>query len=718
MTDLEQGVGGPSKTRSSRVNSSASQSNSPARRLRASSSASASGSGSGSAPHAHETTPLLSAPPLAQRPSYRKRALSKSIVVESNSNRYWTRVAAGVLGLVLLVTGVVLIILRSEGKLGRSRGDEGDSDGGGPNDTPDYSRLPPAKPGLRNPNYLVSGRNGAVATEVEVCSQIGVDVLKENGTATDAAIASAICIGVTNMFSAGIGGGGFMVVRPSTSHVNLNPRCTEPIAIDFRETAPSGSSATMFSPRPDDPSFDAARASKIGGLAVGVPGELRGLEAAYERCGGGVSWERLFAPSVELARKSKVGRELARRLNAAPFGGASMSAWMLEEEGWRELFAPDGELLKEGEILRRVAYADTLETIGRQGASVFYEGEFAESMIATVQAAGGILTLDDLRSYSAIVLPARQETYRNRTYYTGHYPSGGPIITHLLNVLEGFPSFVDEGRTGLSTHRFVEALKFAFGARTEVGDPAYIKNSHRLSEIPTREYADRVRANITDERTHTLEYYHPHFDIKEDHGTTHLSTVDRWGSSVSLTSTVNLIFGSRVMDKKTGVILNDEMDDFATPGIQDAFGLRHQPCRFDRTASPFNYPAPGKRPLSSTAPMIMDSTEGEVWLSLGGSGGSRIFGAVAQVLLNLDFGYDLGNAVEQSRVHDQLSPAYVSIESGFRDDLIDALKGRGHNTTVFDVNLGIAEVQAVMRDSSGRFFATSDSRKNGIPAAY
>ncbi|KDE06740.1 gamma-glutamyltransferase [Microbotryum lychnidis-dioicae p1A1 Lamole] len=706
MTDLEQGTGGLLTTRPSRVNSLASSSNSPARRLRASSSASV--SGSGSAPHAHEGTPLLSGALLAQRPSYRKRALSKSIVVESNSNRYWTRVAAGGLGLVLLVTGVVLIILRSEGKLGGSRGDEGDSDGG-PNDTPDYSRLPPAKPGLRNPNYLVSGRNGAVATEVDICSNIGVDVLKENGTATDAAIASAICIGVTNMFSAGIGGGGFMVIRPSTSHANFNPRCTEPIAIDFRETAPSGSSATMFSPRLDDPSFDAARASKIGGLAVGVPGELRGLEAAYERCGGGVTWERLFAPSVELARKSKVGRELARRLNAAPFGGASMGAWMLEEEDWRAIFAPGGELLKEGEILRRKAYAETLETIGQQGAGVFYEGEFAESMVASVRAAGGILTVDDMRSYSAIVLPARQETYRNRTYYTGHYPSGGPIITHLLNILEGFPKYIDEGRTGLSTHRFVEALKFAFGARTEVGDPAYIKNSHRLSEIPTREYADRVRVNITDERTHTLEHYHPHFDIKEDHGTTHLSTVDRWGSSVSLTSTVNLIFGSRVMDKKTGVIMNDEMDDFATPGIQDAFGLR---------PSPFNYPAPGKRPLSSTAPMIMDSPDGEVWLSLGGSGGSRIFGAVAQVLLNLDFGYDLGNAVEQSRVHDQLSPAYVSIESGFREDLIEVLKERGHNTTVFDVNLGIAEVQAVMRDSNGRFFATSDSRKNGIPAAY
>lgn len=163
-----------------------------------------------------------------------------------------------------------------------------------------------------------------------------------------------------------------MVIRPSKSHKNLNPRCSEPISIDFRETAPSASYPTMFSPRPDDPTFDPARASKIGGLAIGVPGEIRGLEAAYKACGGGVSWARLFQPSADLARKSHVGKELARRLSWAPFG-EPLSSWMLAESDWRALFAPEGTLLKEGEVLKREAYAVTLETIGREGADVFYK---------------------------------------------------------------------------------------------------------------------------------------------------------------------------------------------------------------------------------------------------------------------------------------------------------------------------------------------------------
>lgn len=161
-----------------------------------------------------------------------------------------------------------------------------------------------------------------------------------------------------------------MVIRPSTSSPSFNPLCSEPISIDFREIAPAASSPHMFSPRPEDPSFDSARASKIGGLAVGVPGELRGFEAAYKLCGGGVSWERLVQPSADLARESKIGLELARRL-ARPV----LSGFMLQEEHtqWGEMFAPDGDFLTAGGILRREKFAKTLETIGREGPGAFYE---------------------------------------------------------------------------------------------------------------------------------------------------------------------------------------------------------------------------------------------------------------------------------------------------------------------------------------------------------
>ncbi|BGP09746.1 hypothetical protein JCM10049v2_005619 [Rhodotorula toruloides] len=721
-----------------------------------------------------ERTPLLAPPPLpsdssappspngstatlspsASRPSYRQRALSRAsgnplplaagptdddpaVLAEAEAEvaiarrrarrRVWAkRVLLGVLGF-LLLAGIVLSIVLPLTVGRRGRGGGGGGEGGKKKkDTPDMTHLPPPKPGARNPSYLVSGWNGAVASEEERCSRMGVDVLRENGTGVDAAITTALCIGVVNSFSSGIGGGGFMVIRPpsSTRHglpatydASRNPRCTHPISIDFRETAPLASHPNMFtaSARPDDPSWDPNRASKVGGLAVGVPGELRGFQAAYEVCGGGVSWERIFRPVVQLAREFRVGKELQRRLNARWSGGEegpTISEWMKDEEDWRAMFMRPGgnEFLQEGDIVRREAYARTLEKLGKEGADVFYEGEIADRIVETVRKDGGILSKDDMRSYKAVVRRAKEGAYRGRKYYTGSYPSGGPIIRMLLNVLDGYADFVDAGRTGLAEHRFIEAMKFAFAARTNVGDPPFVDNAAKLAEIPTRKYADAVRGNITDDRTHKLSYYEPRFDIKEDHGTTHLSVIDQWGGAVALTTTVNLIFGSRLMDKETGIILNDEMDDFATPGLPDAFGLR---------PSPFNYPAGGKRPLSSIAPLIMDhANSDDVYLSLGGSGGSRIFGAVAQTLLNLDWGHDLSSAVEAPRVHHQLLPAYVSIESTFRPDLVKELKARGHDVTLFDINLGIAEVQAVMRDRDGRFFAASDSRKNGVPAAF
>ncbi|GAA5937568.1 hypothetical protein JCM10213_008396 [Rhodosporidiobolus nylandii] len=716
-----------------------------------------------------ERSPLLTTGSPA-RPSYRQRALSRAsgnplplapdspvfngnggelpeLAADARARRRRTLVKRAVLALLvfLLVAGIVLSIVLplTIGRRGKKGGRGEDKK------VPDMTKLPPPKPGARNPAYMVSGWEGAVASEEERCSKIGVEVLRENGTAVDAAIATALCVGVVNSFSSGIGGGGFLVIRPpSTSQLSAfspstvpsaystNPRCTEPISIDFREAAAAASFASMFTPQSNlshlFPDGNHALASKVGGLSVGVPGELRGFEAAYNACGGGVPWSRLFEPAAQLAREFEVGPELHRRLTSRFFDdGPTLSEWMkdIDQEvygDWRGTFMADGgkEFLQRGDVVRRPQYADTLAALGLHGADAFYEGEIAEALVNSVQNAGGLLTLEDFRRYRAVVRKAEVGEYRGRKYYTGAYPGGGPVLRMLLNVLDGYKSFADDGQTGLGEHRFIEALKFAFAARTEVGDPDFIpENKDKLAEIPTRKYANEVRRNITDDRTHPLAYYHPRFDIHENHGTTHMSAMDRWGGAVSLTTTVNLIFGSRVMDQETGVILNDEMDDFASPGTPDAFGL---------APSPFNYPAPYKRPLSSTSPLIMDhpssgrhstrsssaANDAGAWLAIGGSGGSRIFGAVAQTLLNLDWGHDVSASIEAPRVHHQLLPDYVSVESTFRPDLLDDLRSRGHNLTLFDINLGIAEVQAVMRDREGRFFAASDSRKNGVPAAF
>lgn len=540
--------------------------------------------------------------------------------------------------------------------------------------------------GPRNPAYLVKVRSGAVASENKLCSDIGVHVLKDGGNAVDSAIATTFCIGVVNMFSSGLGGGGFMTVRiPSSSPGKASDMYT----IDFRETAPSSANATMYVGKPE--------LAKFGGLAVGVPGELRGLEEAHRRWGT-LSWKRLIEPSIALAQGWKVDRELAKRITWYP-------DLMLKNPAWSAIFAPTGKFLRQGEVIRRTNLSLTLATIANKGAGAFYKGPIADSIVLKVQETGGILTHTDLEKYTVQVRPALQGVYRGRKVFTSHAPTSGPVLLHMLNLIENFDM---KERTSLNVHRLVEVLKFGFAARTKVCDPLFNNSTYRIGEISTKAYADTILGNITDDQTHPPEYYKPEYDVLVDHGTSHSSVVDKNGMAVSLTSTINLIFGSQILDPNTGIILNNEMDDFSTPGVPNAFGL--QP-------SPYNYPEPGKRPLSSTAPTIMEREDGSFFLALGGSGGSRIFGALFQVLLNLDWGLNLSDAIEFGRLHDQLFPLRLDADDVYPPDILKDLKGRGHNITVSDVNRVAAVVQAVMRE--GEFiFAASDSRKNGIAAGY
>ena len=298
--------------------------------------------------------------------------------------------------------------------------------------------------------------------------------------------------------------------------------------------------------------------------------------------------------------------------------------------------------------------------------------------------------------------------------YTTQAPTSGPILLSILNILSLIPDFTTEA-SSLNMHRFVEALKFGFGQRTELADPAFLSQPDldRISQIPTMEEALRIRPNITDDKTHPLDYYHPKFDIVNDHGTMHLSIVDSDGMAIALTSTVNLIFGSRVMDRATGVILNDEMDDTSTPGVPNAFGL---------APSPFNYPEAHKRPLSSTCPTIIESADGHVEMVLGGSGGSRIFSSVLQTILNFYlWGMDLSQAIEAPRLHHQLLPTQLSVETGYSNKTLAGLLGRGHEVSWIDIDLGVAEVQAVAVQGGGKrwrkVWAASDSRKGGVAVA-
>ncbi|KAI7831630.1 gamma-glutamyltranspeptidase [Gamsiella multidivaricata] len=537
----------------------------------------------------------------------------------------------------------------------------------------------------KNTPSLVKAKHGAVATEEIHCSEIGVQVLRDGGNAMDAAIASCLCIGTVNMFSAGIGGGGFMTVRLPNGTVEV---------IDFRETAPADAHPNMYK---KDPIL-----AQKGGLSVAVPGEIRGLELAHKRYGK-LSWKRLFAPSVKMAREGwAVGPELAKRLQI-------YKMMMETEPDWAAVFAPNGTVLREGQWIKRGALADTLEKIGNQGADAFYTGEIAENMVDYIQKNGGILTIKDMEAYKPLIKKPMVGYYQGRKVYTTPAPTSGPILLSILNILERYELGRYKENANIEVHRLVEAMKFGYAQRTELGDPDFTEMEDTILSIISKDTAAQVRANISDAQTFPVEYYNPHWGPIDNHGTTHMSTVDQDDMAVALTSTVNLVFGSKLLDPKTGIILNDEMDDFSIPGTPNAFGLY---------PSPYNYPEPGKRPLSSCVPTIVER-DGKFELALGGSGGSRILTSVLQTMLNMyNHRYNVMEAVEAPRVHHQLMPNVVDIESGYSSSDIKFLSTRGHNVTVSDILLAKAEVQAVMRAEDKLIYAASDSRKHGIAAGY
>ncbi|KAF8345813.1 gamma-glutamyltranspeptidase [Amanita rubescens] len=269
------------------------------------------------------------------------------------------------------------------------------------------------------------------------------------------------------------------------------------------------------------------------------------------------------------------------------------------------------------------------------------------------------ITLTSIRVASQI-----RALYRGRRVLTTKAPSSGSVLLHMLNIMEHF-DFTD--LNGL--YRMVEAMKFGFSARTRICDPEFASCNLFENEISSKEYAAEAASNITDNRTHPSEYYRAEYDMKPDHGTSHTSIVDSSGTAVSVTTTVNLPFGSQVMDLETGVILSDEMDDFSIPGVPNAFGS---------WASPYNYPEPGKRSLSSTAPTIIDNPDGTLHLVVGGA---RIFPGVFQVILNVDRGMGNGQAIEHGRLHDQLYPSVLEVEDTYPSYLVEELRARGHNIT-------------------------------------
>ncbi|KAI8810447.1 gamma-glutamyltranspeptidase [Cladochytrium replicatum] len=537
------------------------------------------------------------------------------------------------------------------------------------------------------PTRLVSSPHAAVASENELCSIIGRDVLQDGGNAVDSVVAASICIGVTNMYSSGIGGGGFLVLRTPNGKSEY---------IDFREEAPAAASRDMYEGNPTG--------SMIGGLSVGVPGEIRGFEYAHKKYGK-LPWKRLFEPSIELCLNGwTVNRVLAMRIN-------TYAGLMLNNTEFSEVFAPNGRILVEGDTIRRTALGHTLRAIADEGPEVFYTGWIGKSLVDTTRANGGILTMKDMSAYEVKTSLPLVGTYRDRKIITSPPPSSGPVLLSVLNILEGY-ALGKEGRTQLNFHRIVEAFKHGFSQRSFYGDPSdpeFANITEIADDFMRKEKAEDIRARIFSDRTFDPSYYNAEFDILDDHGTMHVSVIDSDGMATSLTSTVNLVFGAQLMDAKTGIILNDEMDDFSQPNITNYFGLK---------PSPYNFIKPKKRPLSSCVPTIVER-DGQVEFVVGASGGSRIITATAQAIVNaIDFGMNPLEAIDDPRFHDQLYPNEVMVEHEFSDGFTKGLLRRGHTISRMAEGYYLTGVSMVQRRSDGVVLAAGDHRKGGAAAGY
>ncbi|KAJ2893553.1 hypothetical protein MKZ38_008446 [Zalerion maritima] len=519
--------------------------------------------------------------------------------------------------------------------------------------------------------YGASTTHGAVASESHICSSIGVSLLRSGGNAVDAMIGTTLCVGVIGMYHSGIGGGGFMLVREPSGIYH---------SIDFRETAPAAASEDMY--------YGNIPGSIEGGLSVGVPGEIRGFEYIHSRWGK-LPWRDIFAPAVEIARDGfEVGEDLVRYMEYAVAGREGN--FLLNDPNWAQDFAPTGRLVRRGEMMTRKRYAKTLENIGELGPDSFYKGYLAEGMVQTARAANGSITLEDLRNYKVVVKPALNITYRGLNLFATASPSSGAVTLSTLKTMEQYDLSDWSTHPALSIHRFNEAMRFGYGARAELGDPDFVPLVGDLeAEMLDETGAQWRRSQILDSKTQPVSHYmrpcHPPYSLPSSHGTSHIVATDHSGLTLTLTTTINLLFGARIMNPSSGIILNDEMNDFSIPHISNEFGFPPSPANFIR---------PGKRPLSSITPIIASFPNGTLFFATGAAGGSRIVSSTTQVAWHIvEHGDTLTEALRRPRLHDQLIPDMTSVEYKFNNDTVCELKKRGHN--VVWVREGYSAVQAV-----------------------
>ena len=543
----------------------------------------------------------------------------------------------------------------------------------------------------------VRARHGMVASTNEVASQVGVDIMKRGGNAVDAAIAVAFALQVTHPAAGNLGGGGFMLIRLKDGRTT---------AIDYREMAPAATHRNVYLDKNGN-LIEGEGGSLVGYRAAGVPGTVRGMELALKKYGSGkLTWAQLIEPARRLAGAGfTVTYELARSLY-------NERKYLSQYAETKRIYLKGGQFYKEGEMFRQPELAATFARLQRFGPNEFYEGETARMIVADMKRNNGLMTMEDLGGYVAKERTPVRGNYRGHEIISMPPPSsGGAVLIEMLNILEGYDLQKSEASSSDRYHLMAEAMRRAFADRAEyMGDSDFVKVP--VQGLIDKAYAKTLRSSINTDRASTsAEVRAGRPAGYESDETTHFTVVDAAGNAVSNTYTLNNSYGSAAVARGTGLLLNDEMDDFAAkPGTPNMYGL----IQGERNAV-----APKKRPLSAMTPTIVLRKDGSLWFTVGSPGGPTIINTVLCIITNvIDYEMNIQQAIDFPRIHHQWLPdELVGEPFGLSGDTQRALAARGHKLGKLRY-LGDAEGIMIEEKTGMRLGATDPRRSDGQAVGY
>ncbi|XP_070499721.1 glutathione hydrolase 1 proenzyme-like [Chironomus tepperi] len=526
-------------------------------------------------------------------------------------------------------------------------------------------------------------QKSAIVTNGLECAAIGRKIFELGGNVADVAVSVVLCEGITCPQSSGIGGGFFL-----TFYSKANGTVK---TLNARERAPAAATEDMF--------IENSLESQSGGKSVAVPGEIKGLWELHQNYGS-LKWKDLLQPVIELCREghevSKYLENIFRNNEAKIYGEPSL----------RDVYINPmtNHTYRLGEKIKRLKLAETLEVIAEEGAdSIYGGGSIGAKMVEDVQKRNGILTVEDLMNYEVEwSTSVSTKIINNYTLHTFPLPSSGPCLVFIFNLLREYELKHD----ALTYHRIVEAFKFAYAKRTHLGDDHTDEIKQMIDNLTNQAYADEIRKLINDtSTTNNVQYYGPLYSDVENHGTANVGILAPNGDAIGVTNSINYLLGAFFRSEQTGIIMNNHMDDFSTPGAPNIYGI---------PPSPANFIKPGKFPLSSMIPTLVIDGNGDVKMIVGAAGGSRIPTGVFSAIFNhLYLKGSLESSLDARRLHHQLTPLDLQFESNFDPDIMKLLNEQyGHTLRENFPDGGFAAVTAISQEN-GDTVASYDSRRGG-----